>query len=238
MIYTLQRKLIHIEEIGEVLISKSKTNKRICLRVTPKQIKVSMPYYYTFKDGERFVIEKKDWIKNVISKISHRFSIHEIEKLNLINGSICILRNGNCQISIKKSNQNTLTVELPEILTSDQVLWVENQLLRYVRREAKKYLTDRTQYLASIHALNYTKLKISSAFTRWGSCSSRNQINLNYRLMFLPEHLIDYVILHELAHTIHKNHGTEFWQFLNKLLGNNAKQLNKELKSYRIHEML
>ena len=67
--------------------------------------------------------------------------------------------------------------------------------------------------------------------TRWGSCSYENNINLNLHLMRLPNHLIDYVILHELVHTKIKNHSKDFWNLLDVVTGN-AKNLDRELKNH------
>ena len=86
--------------------------------------------------------------------------------------------------------------------------------------------------LAEKYGLSFADLRVKNLKTRWGSCSSVNNINLNIHLMRLPEHLIDYVILHELAHTIHKNHGKGFWQTLDKFSGN-ARLLAKEMRQYR-----
>ena len=70
--------------------------------------------------------------------------------------------------------------------------------------------------------------------TRWGSCTARNSINLNSWLILLPDHLSDYVILHELAHTLHKDHGRRFWTELDRVTDYRAKPLQKELRDHRI----
>ena len=101
--------------------------------------------------------------------------------------------------------------------------------------EAKNYLPNRVNELASKHGLIYKKVKINNAKTRWGSCSGTNNINLTLQLMRLPNHLIDYVLLHELAHTKVKNHSVTFWNFLDTLTDNNAKKLDKELKTYYLN---
>jgi predicted metal-dependent hydrolase len=70
--------------------------------------------------------------------------------------------------------------------------------------------------------------------TRWGSCSEKNNINLNVNLVLLPDELIDYAILHELVHTRVKNHSKRFWAELDKLVGD-AKKNDKKLKNHRLH---
>jgi len=63
-----------------------------------------------------------------------------------------------------------------------------------------------------------TGLKITSARTRFGSCSSKNSICFSWRLMYYPEPAIDYVVVHELAHIAHKNHGPQFWALVERYL--------------------
>jgi predicted metal-dependent hydrolase len=101
-----------------------------------------------------------------------------------------------------------------------------------LRKEAKRFLPERVEALASKFRITYAQLFLKNLKSRWGSCSSVNNINLNIQLMRLPDHLIDYVILHELAHTVHKNHGPQFWQTLQNLSGN-ARLYAKEMKHYR-----
>lgn len=101
------------------------------------------------------------------------------------------------------------------------------------RKEAKKHLPERLSGLARIHGFSYKGVFIKNNKTRWGSCSSKNNINLSLHLMRLPQHLVDYVILHELTHTVHRNHSKQFWKHLDKLTGN-AKTLDKELSQYRL----
>ncbi|MBN2009540.1 M48 family metallopeptidase [candidate division KSB1 bacterium] len=100
-------------------------------------------------------------------------------------------------------------------------------------RVAKQALITRLEELARQYGFTYGRVFIRQQRTRWGSCSQQNNINLNIRLMQLPVHLRDYVIIHELVHTRVKNHSKEFWSTLDKFVGN-SKALDKELKQYRI----
>ena len=87
--------------------------------------------------------------------------------------------------------------------------------------------------MAEKHKFKYKNVAIKNAKTRWGSCSFENNINLSIHLMRLSNHLVDYVILHELVHTKIKNHSRDFWQLLDIVSGN-AKKLDREVKEYRI----
>ncbi|OUW61189.1 MAG: hypothetical protein CBD58_03535 [bacterium TMED198] len=100
-----------------------------------------------------------------------------------------------------------------------------------VAEQAVDYLTNRINELSNLHGLPFNRLSIKSQKTLWGSCTSRNNINLNINLINLPRELIDYVIVHELVHTKVKNHGPKFWSMLNGLV-DNARALDKKLKGY------
>ena len=82
---------------------------------------------------------------------------------------------------------------------------------RMLQKKAKDYLPYRLEYFAKLYGYKYSKVRLSHAGTRWGSCSSTRTISLNIGLMQVPEPLCDYVILHELAHLHHMDHSPAFW---------------------------
>ncbi len=83
--------------------------------------------------------------------------------------------------------------------------------LKALKIKAMNILPQRTEYYAKLMGVEYKGVKITEAKTRWGSCSGKNSICFSCRLMTKPEAAQDYVIVHELAHVSHKNHGKEFW---------------------------
>jgi predicted metal-dependent hydrolase len=100
-------------------------------------------------------------------------------------------------------------------------------------------LSARLNQLAGKYGFTYNRLFIRNQRTRWGTCSSRNNISLNINLLKLPQELQDYVMLHELAHTKHKNHSREFWAEMDKLarrggLVGDAKKLRKQMRNYKL----
>lgn len=137
-----------------------------------------------------------------------------------------------------------------EKITRSKMAWIEKQLNKIQeaenthreliknvnpidKKEARKKLVSRLDQLSKKHGFRYNKVFLRSQKTRWGSCSEKNNINLNYNLIRLPDDLIDYILLHELVHTRIKNHGNAFWDALDHHIGK-AKQLDKKLIDYSI----
>lgn len=79
------------------------------------------------------------------------------------------------------------------------------------RERARELVTERLQHWNTIYGCTYHRVAIRNQVTRWGSCSSRGNLNFNYRILFLPQHLIDYIVVHELCHLIELNHSPAFW---------------------------
>ena len=111
---------------------------------------------------------------------------------------------------------------------------ITTQDVERLRREARAYIPATLSRLAREHGFSYNTLRISSAHTRWGSCSGRNGISISLFVMLLPEHLREFIMLHELCHTRHHNHSKEFHNLLNTLINGNEREYIKELKTYHI----
>lgn len=99
------------------------------------------------------------------------------------------------------------------------------------RIEARKYLVKRLNELCGRNGFKYNRVFVKNQKTRWGSCSDKNNINLNINLVRLPDHLMDYVILHELVHTKIKDHSKLFWEELSKFV-EDPKTIDKQLRQY------
>jgi hypothetical protein len=104
-----------------------------------------------------------------------------------------------------------------------------NYLSSIDKANAEKRLITRLNHLAEKHGFTYGKVSIRNQTTRWGSCSHKNNVSLNMKLVLLPEELIDYVILHELVHIRIHSHDEKFWAELDKYVGN-SKIMAKRLR--------
>jgi len=102
-----------------------------------------------------------------------------------------------------------------------------------LRRKAQSVLPDQLAELARLHGFKYSGVCIRKSRSRWGSCSSKGIINLSFYLMLLPGHLIEYVLLHELCHTVQMNHSPKFWALLNKCTQNKAQEFRREIRKFR-----
>jgi len=100
-------------------------------------------------------------------------------------------------------------------------------------QESAQFLYDRLCELAKKYGFKFNKVSFRRQRTRWGSCSSKNNISLNIKIIRLPSNLQDYILLHELVHTRIKNHSQDFWNELEKYLPD-AKKHRKELRKYLI----
>ena len=93
-------------------------------------------------------------------------------------------------------------------------------LKTWYKNKFKEVAVPRLFYFAKKHNLQVNQVRIKEQRTLWGSCSSRNNINLNFLLIMAPLKVIDYVIIHELVHTIHKNHSANFWSAVETIMPN------------------
>jgi predicted metal-dependent hydrolase len=227
----------HFDPIGKVQILKNVRSRRIRLRVKPDgNVQVSMPTSASEQKAFDFVKSKVDWILRQQQNIKAGLTIfspsscfktkfHELKIVPVEQGKVSgVVGKGIIQINIPSKRSH----EHPEIQQ-----FIRNALVQVMRHEGKVYLPSRTRELARLHQFGFKNVFVKHVKSRWGSCSSANNINLNLHLMRLPDRLTDYVILHELVHTVEKNHGPGFWELLEKVCPG-ARKLDKELNQFHV----
>jgi predicted metal-dependent hydrolase len=112
----------------------------------------------------------------------------------------------------------------------DNVDLCQTALRKWAIRKGKQYLEPWLRTISAEEKLPFDKVTIRGQKTRWGSCSSRETISLNYKLLFLPPEFVRYVLIHELCHTKQLNHSAKFWALVAKKEPN-YKQIKKELRA-------
>ncbi len=131
--------------------------------------------------------------------------------------------------------EGLLRIDYPlELAIADAQPYFWKAITYYLRAEAKRVLPVRVAQLAAEHGFSYSAVKIQASKSRWGSCSTRRSINLSLYLMLAPQHLVDYVILHELCHTREMNHSPRFWTLMDQVTDGCAKAYRTELRKVQI----
>ncbi len=236
----MSSKQIQIADIGSIQFIKSRRAKHISITIKPfNEVRVSVPMKISFAEAECLVQNKIDWIKKHQKKIK---SVEERRTVFDENTNFCTKKH---KLIISKTDGKEITARIsngeikvfyPEYLGADHKsvqVFIRKVIVEALRIEAKQYIPARVKELAAKYNFNYSKVFIKNIRTRWGSCSKIGNVNFSLHLMRLPKELIDYVLLHELAHTIVQNHSKNFWEVLDKIYGN-AKTVDRKLKDYRV----
>lgn len=229
-------KHINIEQVGQVTFTINERSTRLRLTVKSNgEAVVSMPPSALYRDAIRFAESKADWISKQQSKIRAGLTLFSPESCFKTRFHRLAITKGHTDKVSNRVGNGVIQIFIPERVNHEQPKvqeFIKKTLIDVMRWEAKIYLPKRLKELAEKHGFKYQNVTIKNASTRWGSCSSTNNINLNLHLMRVPEHLIDYVLLHELVHTVVKNHGEKFWLMLEQVCPN-AKKADKEMNKYR-----
>jgi predicted metal-dependent hydrolase len=227
-------KKVEMPQIGAVSLYKRKGARSIRLSVTSNgSVRVTLPYWLPFEAGAKFASSKQAWIlsqleNHEIHKLSNGMSIGKSHHLYFIKSLV------NSKVS-SRVDLTEIRITHPDSLPSTHQLVqqsAETACVRALRNQAESLLPQRLRALSNIHDLPYRSSNVKHLKGRWGSCDVNKNITLNLFLMQLPWHLIDYVLVHELIHTIVLHHGTDFWREFEKRLPN-AKRLRREIGNYR-----
>lgn len=229
-----KKQIISDKDFGKIHFVVRRSARNITMRVKEDGLHVTTPPYRSITALLEAIAPFRERLRNVCSEVKPKpfdlnFSIEaECFRLKLETSPL-----KNFTVSMR---DETVVIACPAHadFTTDRVqTLVKNAVMRAMRKNAEEYLPPLVQYWSSLFDLPYNKVTISKARSRWGSCSSKRDISLSFYLMLLPAHLMDYVILHELAHTREMNHGPKFWELLNQLTDGKALALRKELRMHR-----
>jgi predicted metal-dependent hydrolase len=233
-------KTIDHQRFGKIIVVRSTRASRISISVKPfEPLKLTIPVFVSQNRAEDFLTEKEAWISRNLEKIKKfedQYTVFTEETEFRTYEHELVISRFSDEDPIVSLKDKTIQVNLPE--KSDIKDPAIQEMIRWGiqaawRKEARKHLPARLSELSRKHGFTYNKVIIKNNRSRWGSCSEKNNINLSLHLMRLPEHLVDYILMHELVHTVHKNHGKKFWREFEKILPG-AKATDRELREYRI----
>ena len=213
--------------------------RTVGLKITEAGLVVHAPKYILEFQLKKLIQDKSNWIINKL-ETRKKYTVAALswqhgESLQLLGNAILldvVLNNKNKKPLFE---YNRLTIASPEAKNPSAI---QHKVTQWYKKQALIDFTRRLEILATKLGVPTPPLKLSNAQSRWGSCSSRGDIRLNWRLLQAPPHIINYVICHELAHLKEMNHSARFWAVVGSIYPD-YKSAEKELKqiSHQLHRM-
>ena len=192
--------------------------KTLSIQIKNGELIARAPMKLAKHEIERFIESKRGWIEDKLSISKERVAQRDSYKLSY--GSLVPYRGVNYPIVARTGGQLGLDHDeshflIPPDLDHSQI---KEALIEVYKCLAKSYIPKKTLEIAETLGLKPSVIRITSAKTRWGSCSTKGSINFSYRLILAPDELIKYVIIHELCHLKEHNHGQNFWNLVESIL--------------------
>lgn len=232
------KKVVAHPRWGEITISRTRRARRILISVRPPgKIRLTLPALCPLRSGLAFLEEKEEWIESTLGKMGEKYPERIIvPPYRTAAHELVFNPSASAEKISSRITTGRITVTFPANLPPESTEVQETAkaaVLRALRTEAADILPAMTQKLAREHGFRYRKVTVRATTSRWGSCSGRDDISLSVYLMTLPQHLVEYIILHELCHTRYKNHSAEFHALLDRHLDGREKEYIKEIRKYR-----
>ena len=208
--------IIQDDEFGKITIRRSARATQVRVRVGPDgTLRASLPLYAPIFLVRRLLKSSRDELRQIFIEAQSVEAYADGMRIGKSHTLVVRLAPTDTVKVARHSQQ--IIVQLPDDTSLDDPTvkrMIRDSVIGALRLEAKSYLPKRLAFLSDKHGLIYDRVRFSHASGRWGSCSSAGTISLNIALMKLSFELIDYVIVHELSHTRHMNHGQDFWNLV------------------------
>lgn len=202
-------------EFGEITVRRSHLARGVSLKIAPNgQLRISLPTHTPLLAAKMLIKSSRPRIRELLTEHQRQHYYTHDQPIGKSHHLIIQSQSAQPEPTVKRSGTH-IVVTLPpdaDIAALPIQSRIRQAIITALRKEAKSYLPQRLKFLAEEHGFSYQTVKLTHASSRWGSCSSRGTISLNIALMNLPFELLDYVLIHELAHTRQMNHSDAFWR--------------------------
>lgn len=201
--------------------------KTLSICVKDGEVTVKAPKSTSGEYIENFVLQKDGWIQKKLAEHKARSDF-----LKPVLDGECAMLDGEF-VPIEKSGEvKRVKLSGGTLIVPESEKTVRNKaVIGWYKRTARKMLCHLLERVSVLTGLKYKSFSITDARTKWGSCDGECNIRLNWRLIMLSGALVEYVIIHELCHTLHHDHGAEFWKEVEKRCPD-FKAARKSLKAY------
>lgn len=216
-----------IHKNNNIPLSLIRSNRKsITLTINIKgEILIKAPLYITNNQIQKFVDNQTNWI---INKINH--NKEHYTEYSFIRGSY-IPYLGEKFVITDGIDKKEIVLDKKQLLLPINCINIEKDLIKWYRKQAKEIITNLVNYYSSIIGVDYNNICIKAQKTRWGSCSGKNNLNFNWKIILTNMDLVKYLIIHEVCHLKEMNHSSKFWILVEKY-DSNFKNNRKELQKY------
>lgn len=204
-------------------IRESKRAKRISMRVDIKKgLEVVYPAGVKKPSAEEILTQNSSWVLEMVGRLETRLETRfareyqhgEIFRYLGEDRTLNIIQKTHGKTITVNLTDTSLDVSLPSEAKPTDTDILQDAIEKFYRTQAKNFLPKRTYEIATQLGYEVNRVVIKNQKTRWGSCSTNKNINLNLRLMMTPHDAIDYIIIHELCHLTHMDHSKAFWNLV------------------------
>lgn len=218
-------------EIGKICITTHPRAKRVIARRKSNFTLLTVPIGLRKSEILKAIEELKPRLLKIAPKVTP--IIDEDTFIDTLSFLVTI-RRYNLSVKYKMTLKNAiLTIYIPyeaEIKSEECQSNIKRLIESALRHEAKRILPEKTAYFAEKLGLKFRDVKINKSTSRWGSCSKSGNLNFSYFLLLLSDKQVNYVVMHELAHTVEMNHSQKFWHLLSSFCGEDAKAIARSIK--------
>ncbi len=202
-------------------IRHSKRAKRLCLKVIPEGVELVVPPHVSLDEAHAFAREHDDWLQKQLKHLArcqkqptHQWPPQTCELLSIEQNwqVVCEYREPSHYLSL------TFEQHKQEFCLGKTNDGLRSVLMQWLKSKATDHFKPWLQQLAQQHQFGLGKISFRNQKGRWGSCNHNKDISLNIKLLFLPPTVAEYVMIHELCHTVHANHSQRFWQLVGSIM--------------------
>ncbi|HSW97334.1 MAG TPA: SprT family zinc-dependent metalloprotease [Candidatus Saccharimonadales bacterium] len=195
----------------DIKVIKSPKRKTIALQIMPDaSITVKIPLIFPTRKIEEFLKQHEIWIKKKQEEIRQRYGL--ISPKRFTTGEKFLYLGKRYPLTVSKNVSQAIVFDNGFFLNEFNHKNAETYFLNWYKKQALQLFTQRVANYTAQLKIEYQSISLSSATSKWGSCSHDNKLMFNWRLIMAPVEVIDSVIFHELAHIIEKNHTKRFWR--------------------------
>ena len=197
-------KKIKINEI-DIFFTKRKKQKNICLKINQRgDIILSAPYFCTQSIALDFVQKNIEWIKEHQTQNTPQTKFNPNDSISILGKTYLINHNPQQKTGIQIDN-NTLVV-------GGEVNFIHRRISNFAKKELLTYINQKANQMALKIQKKPSRISLKNTISRWGSCSSKQNLNFCWKIAFAPLFVIDYLIAHEVSHLKEMNHSNDFWK--------------------------